>query len=332
MTGTPIIATQSAENHFERLARLLDLEAEAEKLEALRDLQRRSPTGAETAGTSLVNLVIREEDAGLGGRILLTLAKRNQTLSLPWTRLTTGTPILLSEEGSVGGAGWRGVISRLQRESIQVALVEWPESGSERPSYRLDRSTDEISRQRQRQALETAKSASGNRLADLRAVLLGKRPPVFRPETDFHPFDKTLNASQVAAVRFASSAEDVALLHGPPGTGKTTTVVELIRQLARSGQRILAVAPSNIAVDNLLERLLAAGESPLRLGHPARVMPGLREHTLDQLASLPPRTRCASGHASRSKTNAGRCAPGRRPGRGTLARLNPHRLRHPHRS
>lgn len=268
--------------HFKNLIQLLELEAEAEKQEALREMQRRSPSAAETAGGSLINLVIRDEDSGLGGRILLTLGKRNQTLSLPWTRLGPGAPVILSEENSQGD-GWRGIVTRLHKDSIQVAFNQWPETESERPVFRLDRSTDEISRQRQRQGLEKAASASSSRLAALRDVLLGLRPPAFKNADSPTPLSRTLNTSQLEAVRFALSAEDVAILHGPPGTGKTTTVVELIRQIVRRGERVLAVAPSNIAVDNLLERLLAAGEKAIRLGHPARVLPELRAHTLDLL-------------------------------------------------
>jgi len=64
--------------------------------------------------------------------------------------------------------------------------------------------------------------------------------------------DKNLNESQQTAVNFAISARDIAIIHGPPGTGKTTTLVELIRQVVLRGERVLVVAPSNIAVDNLL--------------------------------------------------------------------------------
>ena len=78
-------------------------------------------------------------------------------------------------------------------------------------------------------------------------------------------------------------ARDLAVVHGPPGTGKTTALVELIRQAVRRGERVLACAPSNLAVDNILERLVAAGENAVRLGHPARVLPALQEHTLDLL-------------------------------------------------
>ena len=285
----------SAADHFQHLLRLLELESAAEKQAALRDAQLRSPAEAEAAGHSLIHLVIREEDAGLGGRILLTLEKRNHDLALPWTRLGVGTPVLLSEEGAHAAGNsalsWRGVVSRLQKHSIQVALAEWPEPEADRPTFRLDRSTDEISRQRQRRALEKALAASDSRLAELRDVLLGKRPPVFQAEGDTQPLNKNLNGTQQAAVRFALAAEDLAIIHGPPGTGKTTAVVELIRQIVRRDQTVLACAPSNLAVDNLLERLVAAGENAIRLGHPARVLPELREHTLDFLVENHPEMR-----------------------------------------
>jgi predicted DNA helicase len=94
-------------------------------------------------------------------------------------------------------------------------------------------------------------------------------------------------------VRFALSARDIALIHGPPGTGKTTAVVELIRQAVRDGRRVLACAPSNLAVDNMFERLLAGGNKAVRLGHPARVIPELRGQTLDLLVEKHPDVRLA---------------------------------------
>jgi ATP-dependent RNA/DNA helicase IGHMBP2 len=109
------------------------------------------------------------------------------------------------------------------------------------------------------------------------------------PETssaDWTPFHANLNDSQKAAIGAALRSQDLCLIHGPPGTGKTTTVVEYIRQEVARGRRVLATAPSNVAVDNLLERLVANGAGPgkvrvVRLGHPARVSPSLLAHTLD---------------------------------------------------
>ncbi|MFM8273259.1 MAG: AAA domain-containing protein, partial [Gemmata sp.] len=103
----------------------------------------------------------------------------------------------------------------------------------------------------------------------------------------------SLNEPQRAAVEFALGARDFAIIHGPPGTGKTTTVVEFIRQAVANGDTVLACAPSNHAVDNLLEKLLAAGQLPVRLGHPARVVPELRARAIDLLAEKHPDARQA---------------------------------------
>jgi predicted DNA helicase len=100
--------------------------------------------------------------------------------------------------------------------------------------------------------------------------------------------DRGLNDSQRAAVAWALAAQDVAIIHGPPGTGKTRTVTELIRQAIARGEKVLACAPSNLAVDNLLERLVGADERAIRLGHPARVLPELQRHTLDVLVDTHP--------------------------------------------
>src|SRR5207237_1884234 len=118
------------------------------------------------------------------------------------------------------------------------------------------------------------------------------------PSANFTPLNETLNESQREAVRFALSASDAAAVHGPPGTGKTTTLVELIRQAVRRGDKVLVCAPSNLAVDNLLERLLAHGERAVRLGHPARVLPALREHTLDLMVEEHPDNRQARKRAN----------------------------------
>jgi superfamily I DNA and/or RNA helicase len=271
------------EPHFQRLARLLELESQAEARQAAESLARLSPSEAERTGNCLIGLTITEEDFGLGGRCILTFAKRNRDLSLPWNRLEPGAPVLRCVEGDHKDEGTRGVVCERQDRFLRVAFNDPPEKTDPRATYRLNLSGDEASLQRQLAALERARNAARDRLADLRAVLVGERAPEFDPEASLTPLDASLNPSQHQAVGFALSAKDLAIIHGPPGTGKTTAVVELIRQAVRRGDRVLVCAPSNLGVDNVLERLLVFGEKAIRLGHPARVLPALREHTLDLL-------------------------------------------------
>ncbi len=273
----PPCTTRSADDHFRLLARLLDLESQAE----VQRIRARAGQQAEGTGESLAGLVVVEETSGLGGRFIWTLAKRNRTVPLPWNRLEPGAPVLLSATHGKKGGGWRGVVCERTRLELKVALNEPPAEEERSASYRLDLAMDEAARQRQLLALERARTATKDRLAQLRRVLLGETMPAFGPASPFAFLDDSLNAAQRDAIRFALAAVDLAILHGPPGTGKTTALVELIRQAVRQGRKVLACAASNLGVDNMLERLLAGGERAVRLGHPARVLPALREHTLD---------------------------------------------------
>ncbi len=268
----------------------LELESIAETQRIAERRVRQSTANAEASGETLLDLVIDSHDSGLGGRVLLTLVKRNRSIGLPWSRLRTGSPVVLtSDEQHDSSEALQGVISAKSPNSIQVSVDEWPDGDR----FRLDLAADEITRRRQRVALLAASEARG-RTGELRRILLGEKTASFARSsnvgnenvsaTDSSGF-ATLNPSQQQAVRFALSAEDIGIIHGPPGTGKTTTVVQFICEAVSRGEKILACAPSNTAVDNLLERLVAKSVSTVRLGHPARVMNDLQQHTLDALVA-----------------------------------------------
>lgn len=280
------------EDHFQRFTRLLELEGAAQARQAAERARRLSPADAERSGTTLIDLVLVDEDSGLGGRRLWSLGKRTRA-PLPWTTLDVGSPVLLSGEAKRPGAPLRGVVFRRDEATIGVAMADSEEDPGDHASWRLDLGDDQVSFQRQRSALERAAAARGDRTAKLRDVLLGEQEPAFSAESNEPPLDPGLNAAQQQAVQTALAARDVALIHGPPGTGKTTAVIELIRRAVRRGERVLACAPSNMAVDNLLLRLVAAGQRVVRLGHPARVLPELRQHTLDLLVESHPDVRLA---------------------------------------
>ncbi len=264
-------------DHFQRLARLLALESRAQYEASAAEKQRRSAEELEDAGIALLDLVITDERSGLGGRIILELA-RSRRGPLPYSRLDTGTPVLFSS----GEKTERAVVVRKYEAAIEIAIDDRTESPDGEANYRLDLANDAASIDRQQKALLKAANSERDRLAELTAVLVGgKKPKLDTRVRDLEYFDRSLNESQREAVRFATSAEDIALIHGPPGTGKTSTLIEVIRQAVVKKQKVLACAPSNLAADNLLERLAATSENVVRIGHPARVTPALVEHTLD---------------------------------------------------
>lgn len=93
----------------------------------------------------------------------------------------------------------------------------------------------------------------------------------------------SLNEPQKEAIKFAMASREIALIHGPPGTGKTTALIELILQLLKKGLKLLVCGPSNISVDNIVERLAPHKVPMVRLGHPARLLPSVLNHSLDVL-------------------------------------------------
>ncbi len=276
--GTQAIAGEP-EDHFQKLARLLEIEGNAEAEQARSRLQGLSKSEAERLGDCLTGLVVVDESSGLGGRCLVSFSKRNRSASLPWTRLRVGSPVVVMPEAEQGGPERRGVVCERSECLLRVAVAEPLDDAD--TAYRVILSSDETSRERQRAILDRVRSAARDRLAELRGVLLGDTEPAFNPTVPWQALDASLNESQKQAIDIALSAKDLAIIHGPPGTGKTTAIVELIRQAVRRGEKVLACAPSNLAVDNLVERLVAHGEKAVRLGHPARISPGLHEHTLD---------------------------------------------------
>lgn len=267
----PLIAT---EDHFDRLSRWLDLESEAETQRLAERRKGGDRTGAEKSGETLLDLVITDHEPGLGGRTLITFVKRNRTLRLPWNRLRVGSPVVLTSDNGNGDSS-HGVVSGRRPDSIEISVDRWPEGDV----FRVDLSPDEITRKRQLSALRAAREARG-RTGKLRELLLGKADPDFHEEIDCE-FAATLNDSQQQAVKLGLTAKDLAIIHGPPGTGKTTTVVELICQAIARGDKVLACAPSNTAVDNLLDRLVANRQKVVRIGHPARIDERLRDFSLD---------------------------------------------------
>ena len=268
-----------AEAHFVQMVQWLAMESAAE-IEQMADRRKRMRSGdPERSGETIVDLSIADHRPGLGGRALITFVRRKKNKPMPWHRIRTGSPVVISLWPDDDGPALQGVVSKRRHDSLEVAMDYCPDGNQ----FRIDLTADEVTRQRQLAAINTAMNSRG-RLGKLRDILMGLAEPTFHPEPPEIHLTTQLNDSQQEAVKFALAANDLAIIHGPPGTGKTTTVVELIVQAVKQGQRVLACAPSNTAVDNLLARLVAKDQKVVRIGHPARVAEDLRHYTLDGLA------------------------------------------------
>ena len=141
-------------------------------------------------------------------------------------------------------------------------------------------SFDETTYRLMLEALARVINAKNNRLADLRDMFYN------RSETGKFKFDPLrfpwLNATQEAAVNEVLWAKDVAVVHGPPGTGKTTTLVEAIYETLRRENQVLVCAQSNMAVDWISERLMDRGVEVLRVGNPTRVNDKMLSQTYER--------------------------------------------------
>mgnify|MGYP001210747071 CR=1 FL=1 len=124
------------------------------------------------------------------------------------------------------------------------------------------------------------KAKDSERLGHLREVLLGYREPSFYEKYPYISYSD-LNESQNRALQQIAIADDLAIVHGPPGTGKTTTLVKAIQHVIHTEKQVLVAAPSNTAVDLLSLKLFQKGVRVTRIGHPARVNEDLQHLTLD---------------------------------------------------
>lgn len=143
-----------------------------------------------------------------------------------------------------------------------------------------------IASNRMKQTMAKLESLEESEQTTLMRVLFGQATPTpvdmdSVGSIDF--IDPTLNDSQKEAIRFALASREVALIHGPPGTGKTYTLIELILQLLRQKLRVLVCGPSNVSVDNIVERLAPCKIPLVRIGHPARLLSSVLDHSLEVL-------------------------------------------------
>ncbi|TMA13766.1 MAG: IGHMBP2 family helicase [Deltaproteobacteria bacterium] len=300
------------DQHLDRLGALLDKEraAETERFAQLPFAER------VRRGLALPDVEAVEE-SGLAGRSLVTYA-RPGGIELAGRQLGVGSIVRVIPKRDAGDDAPTGIVARRQRARIGIAFDESPPDWATEGRVAIELLPSSATYDRL--------SGAVRRMRDARRwhpVLRGE-PPRFEARPREAPgVQHRLNTEQEAALEQTERADDLMLVHGPPGTGKTTVLVEVIRRAAARGEKVLAAAPSNLAVDNLVERLVAAGIDAVRVGHPARVLPAVIEHTLDQKTQAHPQARIAAElveEALRLRADSRKRKQRRGPGRFSEAR------------
>src|SRR5258708_13525240 len=219
---------------------------------------------------------------GTGERVMIEVEKTN-SLDQPHSfQSGKSVSFFTNASGKPEKQHVNGVINYVRDNMMTITingddLPDWIDDGS----LGVDVMFDEMTYREMEYALKKVLEAEDNRVAELREILLGnskfqvsdfKSSAICNLKSEI----SYLNESQNEALKKVVETPDVAFVHGPPATGKTTTIVEAIKLTIQDEEQDLVSAPSNAAIDLLVEKLSAQGLNALRIGHPARVT----EHSL----------------------------------------------------
>ncbi len=290
VSGRPVTVararSKNLKSHLLGLARLVEMEREEEMRRHEREIRNLTGFQREKEGRAILHLKGKDKGTGLGGKYLIKFVRQRPGEQLPDTEITVGDLVMLSRGNPLKANNPTGTVSSKTNYSLTIAFDRKPRRFLFGKGLRCDLYVNDITYQRQLEALKEVTSRDQSR--DLASKALGQDGLEFEDQGNLQILNKNLNTSQIEAVRKALAANDFYLIHGPPGTGKTVTCIEAARQLIRRGEKVLCTADSNTAVDNLVERLADWGENVVRVGHPARVTPNLRSHTLDEIIQNDP--------------------------------------------
>ncbi|MCE7040472.1 AAA domain-containing protein [Dyadobacter sp. CY312] len=268
-------------DYFKNLLSLLKIEREEDKQSYLKLTETTSVSDRRAAGLSWYPIAIRGSEMSRGDYLTVEI-ERTTHLDVSH-QLRFGSPAVLFSNHDAKKDRVEGTITHQSGNRLKITLKteelpDWSRDGK----LGIDLLFDDNSYDEMQSTLKSASQiAEHEEQGRLVRVLTGAKSPTFN-EDIFVPVLSSLNESQQAAVRKILSANELAIVHGPPGTGKTTTLVQAIKALVKQGnKKILVVAPSNTAVDLLSEKLSEEGLSVLRVGNPARVSERLMSLTLD---------------------------------------------------
>lgn len=264
--------------HFLHLLQLLKKERIEDRKQYENKIRNRSLEDRRKEGVTWYSVTIDRSFLGTGGKWVLKVERTTQVDQRHFFQTGSSASIFLNDDRKKLSAS--AIISKVSDKYMTLVLnfdepPEWIEDGRLGVDLLFDESTyDEMEKTMRRMS-----EVREGRLKDLVSVMLGMNEPFF---TSSQTLKHTgLNESQNKALSHIRSARDLALVHGPPGTGKTTTLVEAIKDTVSEEKQVLVAAASNAAVDLLAEKLTIQGIRVVRIGHPARVTEEVISCTLD---------------------------------------------------
>ena len=268
----------TVDNYFSHLRRLLELELKEEQEAYRRSMKEK--------GTTLAGAVICEPSCRfpvvLGATSYNALGQLTADLHYEQRDdeseldFEPGQPVTFFTIAN-GGAHELPIqcyVERIGEGTMTVSLpsksaLQSLQSHASRGDMGMQLGVDNTSFRVMSEALHRAEHSENERFTHLRDVLIGHSEPAFL--TMPRLFFPWLNPSQQDAIQKAVEAREVSIVHGPPGTGKTTTLVEAIVETLQRETQVLVCAPSNAAVDWISEQLMRRGIHVLRVGNPLRM-------------------------------------------------------------
>ncbi len=250
---------------FQELIRAVLAERQEEMQRTADEIRRMSGEQREQIGRAILHLRGKVMGEFLGKDVVKFSRKEEIR-----TKIKAGDVVLITT-----GHGLRpsatGTVMAVKKHSIDVAteFAPWMKRNA-----RIDLYVDDTTFRRWLDVLRRPNDRA------LKFMKIIKGGPIKRPKPiKYTPVSQRLDRAKLRAVALALGAEDVFLIHGPFGTGKTTALAELVVQEVKRGRKVLATAETNVAVDNLVEKLHGKVKI-VRIGNPVRVSPQLQEVTL----------------------------------------------------
>ena len=274
-------------NELKRLQELLALEKQAD-LDFFKTVIQNKPLDVRRAdGFTWYPLSIKATGFTYGDRAFVTV-ERGGNPDQPHQFRSGNVVNLFTLQKDVYKSEVSGTIHFIKQNQMRITLnskdlPDWITDGQ----VGVDLLFDDRTYMEMERAVTKVMEAKGDRLAELRDIFLGLKSQYSLGKNNYLNLAK-LNESQNKAVQNIMDNRDVAIIHGPPGTGKTTTIVAAVKKISESENTILVAAPSNTAADLLTERLDTEGLIVVRIGNISRVDERIVRLTLEgQLASHP---------------------------------------------